>query len=44
MDHLTPREEVMIGALDPEVRGLLYGPAKKKPALSYPLFAAWPQN
>ena len=36
MDHLTPGEEVKIGALDPEVRGLLYGPVKEKPARATP--------
>jgi hypothetical protein len=40
MDHPTPGEAVMTGALDPEARGLLYGLVKEKPARAYPLFAA----
>ncbi len=39
MDQLTPGEAVMIGALDPGVRGLLYGPVEAKLARATP--TAW---
>ncbi len=40
MDHLAPGEAVVTGGLDPEVRDLLDGPGKEKPAPGNPHGAA----